>query len=461
MEAISNEHQHGLLHNNDNQADKHSESVVIKQEVLHETESQLLLMTVSYGDYRAVLPDARVVVEVAGDPNHSVPYTDNRTAIPDVRVASDTNHSVPYTNDRVVIPDSRVAVEVAGDQNHSEPYTDNRTILSDARIVVEVAGDPNHSVPYIDSRAMIPDARAAVEIAGDTNHSVTFTNDRAVLPNARVAGDASVLMQEDVNKENIDSSKVGMGSTKTGKECISQTNNKNTDPTKGSNNAIESNFVLRRGIEIDIKTNAKADTKNPIKVNIVGNKEIQNIDSIYDTEEKMEINDIVQPEYDALTDVEDASLSESDSEEDEDYKISKKKRGKRKCTDEFQCHTCGRKFKYKSVYEKHISNSCPRGPYYCKICNQVFKHSSQASAHRRLHSDQQPFQCDICDKKFNYQHALTTHRRIILTKDRSNVQNVVWGSNTKALFTSTGAFTRELNLTSATIVEKPITKSRC
>uniref|UniRef100_UPI0009B42AAB zinc finger protein 699-like n=1 Tax=Monopterus albus TaxID=43700 RepID=UPI0009B42AAB len=111
-----------------------------------------------------------------------------------------------------------------------------------------------------------------------------------------------------------------------------------------------------------------------------------------------------------------------------------------------KCDTCGKTFRYKSCFNRHlrshkVENQCccetckkifrcnsallihmrtflihmrthtGERPYVCKTCGKGFKKSSHLGGHLRTHTDERPFVCKTCGKGFMQSSYLNVHLR--------------------------------------------------
>ena len=77
---------------------------------------------------------------------------------------------------------------------------------------------------------------------------------------------------------------------------------------------------------------------------------------------------------------------------------------------EFQCKTCGKKFKHLNYLRLHVKIHTGEKPYECKYCKKRFRQYGRCHSHERIHTGEKPFKCDSCDKRFNRADGLAGHR---------------------------------------------------
>lgn len=77
----------------------------------------------------------------------------------------------------------------------------------------------------------------------------------------------------------------------------------------------------------------------------------------------------------------------------------------------YDCPYCGKVFKTKYTFEKHMRmpEHTSERPFACPTCGKGFRLSSTLCRHKITHTNQRPFKCQICEKAFNRHSTLTTH----------------------------------------------------
>uniref|UniRef100_UPI0037E86C13 zinc finger protein 566-like n=1 Tax=Semicossyphus pulcher TaxID=241346 RepID=UPI0037E86C13 len=77
----------------------------------------------------------------------------------------------------------------------------------------------------------------------------------------------------------------------------------------------------------------------------------------------------------------------------------------------FKCDTCGKTFKGRSGFQRHMFVHTGEKPYPCKTCGKVFSNMSALKVHMRIHTGEKPFSCKTCGKDFRYKCDLRIHMR--------------------------------------------------
>ena len=75
------------------------------------------------------------------------------------------------------------------------------------------------------------------------------------------------------------------------------------------------------------------------------------------------------------------------------------------------CGICGRKFRYKSILEVHMSYHTGERLHECRTCERRFHSSSNLKIHERSHTGAKPHECTSCKKCFYTVEHLKRHER--------------------------------------------------
>ncbi|XP_063372176.1 oocyte zinc finger protein XlCOF19-like [Cydia amplana] len=75
------------------------------------------------------------------------------------------------------------------------------------------------------------------------------------------------------------------------------------------------------------------------------------------------------------------------------------------------CAACGKRFKLRTSYNRHLRLHTGTKPYACATCDAAFVRSDHLKAHRRTHTDERPYSCATCKKRFSCWTTLNRHRR--------------------------------------------------
>nr|XP_020481032.1 zinc finger protein with KRAB and SCAN domains 1-like [Monopterus albus] len=74
-----------------------------------------------------------------------------------------------------------------------------------------------------------------------------------------------------------------------------------------------------------------------------------------------------------------------------------------------KCDTCGKMFRYKSHFNRHLRNHKMENRYCCEMCKKNFRYNSVFLIHMRTHTGERAFVCKTCGKGFKKSSALKVH----------------------------------------------------
>ncbi|KAG7200188.1 hypothetical protein KM043_000622 [Ampulex compressa] len=75
----------------------------------------------------------------------------------------------------------------------------------------------------------------------------------------------------------------------------------------------------------------------------------------------------------------------------------------------FTCDICGRPFASKATRDDHRRTHTGERPYICDSCGKTFKSKASLYIHNKLHTDEFPHACSYCAKKFRRRQEMLAH----------------------------------------------------
>ena len=104
--------------------------------------------------------------------------------------------------------------------------------------------------------------------------------------------------------------------------------------------------------------------------------------------------------------------SESHSDNENNSNLSEIQQSTFTDKNSFRCDTCGKNFKQRFRWQRHLRIHTHKRTFACKACGKVFAKSSNLKVHMRIHTGEKPYSCKTCGKNFRYSSALKVHMRI-------------------------------------------------
>ncbi|CAK9822730.1 Zinc finger protein 567 [Anthophora retusa] len=75
----------------------------------------------------------------------------------------------------------------------------------------------------------------------------------------------------------------------------------------------------------------------------------------------------------------------------------------------FTCDICGKSFASKATRDDHRRTHTGERPYVCDSCGKTFKSKASLYIHSKLHTDEFPHPCSYCNKKFRRRQEMLAH----------------------------------------------------
>ncbi|XP_036943877.1 zinc finger protein 585B-like [Acanthopagrus latus] len=104
--------------------------------------------------------------------------------------------------------------------------------------------------------------------------------------------------------------------------------------------------------------------------------------------------------------------SQSHSYNKKNFKLSGIRQSTLKGKKSFRCEICGRGFKQRLPWQRHLRIHTLGRTYACKACGKSFTKSFNLKVHMRIHTGEKPYSCEICGEDFRYGSALKVHMRV-------------------------------------------------
>lgn len=119
---------------------------------------------------------------------------------------------------------------------------------------------------------------------------------------------------------------------------------------------------------------------------------------------------VSEEEADDEVKIEDLSVTETDTDSDEEYnrKGPSKMKNKR---NNFECGKCSRSFRDSYDLERHWLVHSNKKHFQCNECDKKFTQKNNLVRHQNMHAKIKPFQCDKCDHKCTQKNDLIRHKR--------------------------------------------------
>ncbi|XP_046403101.1 zinc finger protein 436-like [Ischnura elegans] len=107
---------------------------------------------------------------------------------------------------------------------------------------------------------------------------------------------------------------------------------------------------------------------------------------------------------DALTDLEDTGMEESDASETETKEEVPEEENK--------CYECGKTFEFKNILTLHLKEHRKDWKFICRYCDKRFKTLINLNSHIVVHSDYKPYECEHCGLRCRLKASLAKHKMV-------------------------------------------------
>lgn len=94
----------------------------------------------------------------------------------------------------------------------------------------------------------------------------------------------------------------------------------------------------------------------------------------------------------------------------------------------FKCADCGKSFKEKSSFLRHLKIHKGETPHKCVTCGKTFSKKSSLVIHQRTHSEEKCFTCQECGKTFGQRSTLLVHHKSHIQKRINIAKNGSYAS---------------------------------
>ncbi|XP_043394776.1 zinc finger protein 850 [Chelonia mydas] len=78
----------------------------------------------------------------------------------------------------------------------------------------------------------------------------------------------------------------------------------------------------------------------------------------------------------------------------------------------FACGECGKSFRLKGNFVKHLRSHAKVRPYKCTECEKSFNCQSELLRHQMIHRGEKPYKCSECEKSYSRKVYLLNHQRV-------------------------------------------------